>query len=294
MLDVGTDNEALLNDPLYVGVRHSRTRGPAYDRLIEAYVSTASRLFPQALLHFEDFGPSNARRILLEYADKACIFNDDMQGTGAITLAAILAGVRVAGTPLADQRVVVFGAGTAGVGIADQIRDAMIRAGAGPQAATGQVWLVDNQGLLLVDMADLRDFQTPYARPADEAKSYDRDDEGRISLATTVAEVHPTILVGTSTAGGAFTEPIIREMAAHVDPAADFPAVQRDREDRGPPGRSGPLDRGPGADRHRHPLGAGRLPGGGLPDRAGQQRAGLPRPRAGHRGRPRPNTSPPA
>jgi len=223
MLDVGTDNEALLNDPLYVGLRHSRTRGPAYDRLIEAYVSTASRLFPQALLHFEDFGPSNARRILLEYADKACIFNDDMQGTGAITLAAILAGVRVAGTSLADQRVVVFGAGTAGVGIADQIRDAMVRAGAQPQAATQQVWLVDKQGLLLDDMADLRDFQTPYARPAGEAKNYDRDDEGRITLATTVAEVHPTILVGTSTAGGAFTEPIIQEMAAHVDRPLIFP-----------------------------------------------------------------------
>ncbi|MDT7712517.1 MAG: hypothetical protein QOG46_1206, partial [Pseudonocardiales bacterium] len=198
-------------------------RGPAYDRLIEAYVSTASRLFPHALLHFEDFGPSNARRILLEYADKACIFNDDMQGTGAITLAAILAGVRVAGTPLADQRVVVFGAGTAGVGIADQIRDAMVRAGAQPQAATQQVWLVDKQGLLLDDMADLRDFQTPYARPAGEAKSYDRDDEGHITLATTVAEVHPTILVGTSTAGGAFTEPIIQEMAAHVDRPLIFP-----------------------------------------------------------------------
>jgi len=204
-------------------VRHSRTRGAAYDRLVEAYVATASRLFPKALLHFEDFGPSNARRILLEYADKACVFNDDMQGTGAITLAAILAGVRVAGTPLAAQRVVVFGAGTAGVGIADQIRDAMVRAGAEPQAATGQVWLVDKQGLLLNDMADLRDFQIPYARPAGEAKAYDRDDAGRVTLATTVAEVHPTILVGTSTVGGAFIESVVREMAAHVDRPLIFP-----------------------------------------------------------------------
>jgi malate dehydrogenase (oxaloacetate-decarboxylating) len=223
MLDVGTDNEALLNDPLYVGVRHSRTRGLPYDRLVDAYVSTASRLFPKALLHFEDFGPSNARRILLEYAEKACIFNDDIQGTGAITLAAILAGVRVAGTPLTDQRVVVFGAGTAGVGIADQIRDAMVRGGAGPQAATRQVWLVDKQGLLLDDMGDLRDFQTPYARPAGEATKYARDGEGRITLATTVTEVHPTILVGTSTVGGAFTEPIIREIAAQVDRPLIFP-----------------------------------------------------------------------
>ncbi|MEU1624983.1 NAD-dependent malic enzyme [Streptomyces sp. NPDC020096] len=223
MLDVGTDNEALLTDPLYVGLRHSRTRGDAYDRLIEAYITAASRLFPKALLHFEDFGPSNARRILLEYAEKACIFNDDMQGTGAITLAAVLAGVRVAGTPLAEQRVVVFGAGTAGVGIADQIRDAMIRAGAQPEAAKRQVWLVDKQGLLLDKMSNLRDFQTPYARPASEAKGYERDSEGRVTLATTVAEVHPTILIGTSTAGGAFTEPIIREMAAHVDQPLIFP-----------------------------------------------------------------------
>jgi len=215
MLDVGTDNETLLNDPLYVGLRHSRTRGLPYDRLVDAYVSTASRLFPKALLHFEDFGPSNARRILLEYADKACIFNDDIQGTGAITLAAILAGVRVVGTPLADQRVVVFGAGTAGVGIADQIRDAMVRGGAGLRAATRQVWLVD--------MGDLRDFQTPYARPAGETTKYARDGEGRITLATTVTEVHPTILVGTSTVGGAFTEPIIREMAARVDRPLIFP-----------------------------------------------------------------------
>ncbi|MEN3318951.1 MAG: hypothetical protein V7643_2352 [Mycobacterium sp.] len=223
MLDVGTDNEALLNDPLYVGLRHSRTRGPAYDELVDAYISTASRLFPKALLHFEDFGPSNARRILQAYADKASIFNDDMQGTGAITLAAVLAGVRVAGTSVADQRVVVFGAGTAGVGIADQIRDAMVRAGALPEAATRQVWLVDKDGLLVDDMGNLRDFQVPYARPATEAKNYDHDAEGHITLAAAVAEVHPTILVGTSTSGGAFTEPIVREMAAHAQRPLIFP-----------------------------------------------------------------------
>jgi malate dehydrogenase (oxaloacetate-decarboxylating) len=223
MLDVGTDNEALLNDPLYVGLRRSRTRGAAYDRLVDAYVTTASRLFPKALLHFEDFGPSNARRILRNYADKACIFNDDIQGTGAITLAAILAGVRIARTSLAEQRVVVFGAGTAGVGIADQIRDAMVRAGAEPQAATRQVWLVDRQGLLLDDMSDLRDFQVPYARPAAETAGFDRDDEGQIGLAATVAAVHPTIMVGTSTVGGAFTETVVKEMAAHVERPLIFP-----------------------------------------------------------------------
>jgi malate dehydrogenase (oxaloacetate-decarboxylating) len=121
MLDVGTDRESLLNDPMYVGNRHSRVRGERYDQLIKAYVKTASRLFPNALLHFEDFGPSNARRILNQYRTNARIFNDDMQGTGAITLAAILAGMRVAGSRASEQRIVIFGAGTAGVGIADQI-----------------------------------------------------------------------------------------------------------------------------------------------------------------------------
>jgi malate dehydrogenase (oxaloacetate-decarboxylating) len=223
MLDAGTDNEALLNDPLYVGVRHARTTGAAYDTLVDAYVSTASRMFPEALLHFEDFGASNAHRILDEYADKTCVFNDDIQGTGAITLAAVLAGTRVARTSMAEQRVLVFGAGTAGVGIADQIRDAMVRAGVDHETATRQVWLVDRQGLLLDDMSDLRDFQVPYARPAAEAAGWARDGDGRITLATTVAQTHPTILVGTSKQGGAFTEPIVREMAAHVDRPLIFP-----------------------------------------------------------------------
>ncbi|MDN5858481.1 MAG: NAD-dependent malic enzyme [Pseudonocardia sp.] len=223
MLDVGTDNEFLLNDPLYVGLGRARVRGKAYDALIERYVTEATRRFPGALLHFEDFGPSNARRILGEYADSACIFNDDMQGTGAITLAAVLAGVLVAGVNLAEQKVLVFGAGTAGVGIADQLRDAMVRAGAGVDAATRQVWLVDAQGLLFDDMSDLRDFQVPYARPAAERASFTAGTDGRVDLASAVSVVHPTVLVGTSKQGGAFTEAIVRDMAAHVARPLIFP-----------------------------------------------------------------------
>lgn len=223
MLDVGTDNEALLNDELYVGVRHSRTRGAAYDRIVDAYVTAASRRFPDALLHFEDFGPSNARRILLAYADRACIFNDDMQGTGAITLAAAIAGLKANGTTWDEQRIVVFGAGTAGVGIADQLRDAMIRGGLDSQTATRRIWLVDQQGLLLDDMRDLRDYQAPYARPVGEVDGWNRDAAGRIDLATAVGQTHPTILVGTSKQGGAFTEEIVRDMAAHVDRPLIFP-----------------------------------------------------------------------
>ena len=131
-LDVGTTTRTLLNDPLYLGNRHARVRGDAYDAFIEKYLQTASSLFPRALLHFEDFGPGNARRILVSYGDKYRIFNDDMQGTGAITLAALLAAVKVTGVPMREQKLLVFGAGTAGVGIADQIHDAMVRDGASP------------------------------------------------------------------------------------------------------------------------------------------------------------------
>jgi malate dehydrogenase (oxaloacetate-decarboxylating) len=221
MLDVGTNRESLLNDPLYVGNRHSRVRGERYDRLIAAYIDAASRLFPNALLHFEDFGPSNARRILTEYRNKARIFNDDMQGTGAITLAAILAGMRVAGTRPSDQRVVIFGSGTAGIGIADQIRVVMMRDGLTEEEATRRFWTVDKQGLLVDNMSDLRDFQQPYARPASEVSGW--GSAGAIGLRDVVAKVHPTILVGTSTKGGAFTEQVIREMAAGVERPLIFP-----------------------------------------------------------------------
>jgi malate dehydrogenase (oxaloacetate-decarboxylating) len=224
MLDVGTDRQSLLNDPLYVGNRHSRVRGELYDALIAAYIQCASRMFPNALLHCEDFGPSNARRILNKYREEARIFNDDLQGTGAITLAAALAGMRVAGSRPSQQRVVIFGAGTAGVGIADQIRVVMIRDGLSEQEATRRFWCVDKQGLLIEDMSDLRDFQQPYAKPRSEVAGWNTGgQEGRIDLAEVVANVHPTIMVGTSTVGGAFTEPILREMAKHVHRPMIFP-----------------------------------------------------------------------
>jgi len=221
MLDVGTDRESLLNDPLYVGNRHSRVRGERYDQLIKAYVETASRLFPKALLHFEDFGPSNARRILNQYRDEARIFNDDVQGTGAITLAAILAGMRVAKTRPSEQRVVIFGAGTAGVGIADQIRVVMVRDGVSEEEATRRFWCVDRQGLLVDDTDDLRDFQKGYARPRSEVSDWGAD--GTIGLLEVVEKVHPTIIVGTSTVGGAFSEQVVREMAKGIERPLIFP-----------------------------------------------------------------------
>src|SRR6516162_3822407 len=174
-LDVGTDNEGLLNDPLYLGNRHARVRGAAYDAFIEKYVQTASSLFPNALLHFEDFGANNARRILVTYRDKYRIFNDDMQGTGAVVMAGLFNALKVTGTRWRDQRVVILGGGTAGVGIADQIRDQMARDGLDAAAATRQVWIVDLPGLLTEDMGDgMLDYQRPYARPADEAAGWAR------------------------------------------------------------------------------------------------------------------------
>ena len=217
-LDVGTDRESLLNDPLYVGNRHSRIRGERYDALVAAYVEVATKLFPNALLHFEDFGASNARRILNEYRDKVRLFNDDVQGTGAITVAAVLAGLRVAKTRPSEQRVVIFGAGTAGMGIADQIRTVIVNDGLSDEEATRRFWCVDKQGLLLDEMHDLRDFQQPYARPHSEVDGWSSTD-----LAGVVANVHPTIIVGTSTVGGAFTEEIVREMAEHVERPLIFP-----------------------------------------------------------------------
>ena len=221
-LDVGTDNEGLLNDPLYLGNRHARVRGKDYDAFIQKYLETASSLFPQALLHFEDFGPGNARRILVTYRDQYRIFNDDMQGTGAITLAAALSAVKVTGVPMAEQKLLVFGAGTAGVGIADQLHDAMVRAGATPEQATAQVWLVDKQGLLTSDMPGLRDYQQPYARNPEEVKGWAADG-GAISLLDAVRHVHPTILLGTSTAHGAFTREVIEAMSAGVERPVVFP-----------------------------------------------------------------------
>ena len=160
MLDVGTNRESLLTDPTYIGNRHPRIRGEEYDAFIAKYVNAVTKLFPHALLQWEDFAPGNARRILEEYRDRTCTFSDDMQGTGAITLAAAISAVRVCGTTLRNQRVVIFGAGTAGIGIADQLRRAMVRGGLSEHDAAARFWCVDRQGLLTTGMTDeLRDYQ---------------------------------------------------------------------------------------------------------------------------------------
>jgi malate dehydrogenase (oxaloacetate-decarboxylating) len=216
-LDVGTDNEGLLNDPAYLGNRHARVNRKTYDGFIALYLSTASELFPNALLHFEDFGPSNARRILVDNSKKYRIFNDDMQGTGAIVMAAVFSGLKVTGQRFADQRLVVYGAGTAGTGMADQIHAAMVRDGVSPERAARQVWLVDINGLVTDEMADLPDYQQPYARPAAEVKDWAARTGATIDLLTTVQHVQPTILIGTSTNPGAFTQEVVEALSAGVE-----------------------------------------------------------------------------
>ena len=217
VLDVGTDNLNLLNDEMYLGERHPRVRGERYDRLIDAYVTACQKLFPHAMLHWEDFGAANARRILNTYADQVCTFNDDMQGTAAVVLAAAFSAVRAAGSRMRDQRVVIHGAGTAGLGIADMMRDQMVREGLSREDATARFWALDREGLLGDDRAaHLYDFQVPYARPWDEIKDWGTPGS-RPGLADVVRHARPTMLIGTSTQAGAFTEHIVRDMAAHTE-----------------------------------------------------------------------------
>ena len=215
-LDVGTDNEALLNDPAYLGNRHARVRGERYDALIDEYLKVASERYPNALLHFEDFGPSNARRILVKNRERYRIFNDDMQGTGAIVMAAVISGLKVTKQRFAEQRLVVYGAGTAGTGMADQISAAMQREGLSRDEARRRVWPIDRNGLVSDDMKNLPDYQQEYARPAAEVSAWQRDG-GKIGLLEVIKQVKPTILIGTSTDHGAFTREVIEALCAGVE-----------------------------------------------------------------------------
>ncbi|MFJ8354538.1 oxaloacetate-decarboxylating malate dehydrogenase [Bacillus paramycoides] len=215
ILDVGTNREDLLNNPFYIGNRHPRVTGEAYDEFIDTFVQAVGNKFPKALLHWEDFSSRNARKILDKYRHDVCTFNDDIQGTGAVSLAAVLSAVKASGVPLNEHRVVVFGAGTAGIGIADQVRDAMVRVGLSEQEAHERFWCIDRNGLITDNMEDLLDFQIPYARKVAEVNEWKQSDA--IGLAEVVKHVKPTILIGTSTVAGAFKEEIIKEMASHVE-----------------------------------------------------------------------------
>lgn len=213
VLDVGTNNEERLHDPAYLGWRHERIRGAAYDDFVDLFVQAVKQELPNACLQWEDFATPHARPILDRYRDQLLTFNDDIQGTAAVALGAILAAVRVTGKTLRDQRVVFLGAGSASIGVADYLRDAMIADGLSPAEAVERFWIVDKEGLLREGRSDLTAEQKIYARSAGP----------HWGLAETIGGVETTILIGLSTARGAFTEPVVREMARKVERPIIFP-----------------------------------------------------------------------
>ncbi|MFN8030400.1 MAG: NAD-dependent malic enzyme [Dermatophilaceae bacterium] len=225
VLDVGTDNLGLLSSEMYLGERHARVRGDKYDEFLALFVNTVKDLFPNAMLHWEDFGTTNAHRLLTTYREEICTFNDDIQGTAAVVLAAILAGVDVTGLELDDHRVCVFGAGSAGIGIANLIRDTMLRTGASEteEEAYSRFYAIGINGLYVDDQPELMPFQRPYARARADLADWAVADPNHITLADVIRNARPTILIGTSTRGGAFTRAIVEEMASYCARPIIFP-----------------------------------------------------------------------
>ncbi|VVT55130.1 uncharacterized protein SAPINGB_P004442 [Magnusiomyces paraingens] len=218
VLDTGTDRQTLLDDPLYMGNRFRRVRGQAYDDFMEIFVQSVKKLFPKAVLHFEDFGVKNARRILHKYQDVLPCFNDDIQGTGAVTLSAITAALKTLNTPIIDTRILIFGAGSAGLGIAEQITDHLVTKGLSYKEACSHIWLIDRFGLLTKESKGVSEGQLPYLVDTDLAQGINT-----LSLVDIIANFHPHILIGTSTQPGAFTEAAVKEMNKHVERPIIFP-----------------------------------------------------------------------
>ena len=219
VLDAGTNRETLLEDKLYLGNRHKRVYGDEYYDFVDRFVQTAEKLFPRLYLHFEDFGRSNAANVLHKYWKTYPVFNDDIQGTGIITLAGILGALKISGEKLTDQKYMCFGAGTAGAGIADRIYQEMLQQGLSENEARSRFYLVDKQGLLFDDMNDLTPEQKPFARKRTEFNNANE----LTNLEAAVKAVRPTILVGTSTQPNTFTETIVKEMASYTARPIIFP-----------------------------------------------------------------------
>ena len=223
LLDVGTDNPDHLNDPVYIGWRHDRVRGQAYDDLVDAFAEAVRARWPHVLLHWEDFALGNANRLLARYRDRLCSYNDDIQGTAAVAVGTLLSAVNVTGEPLARQRIAVLGAGSAGTGICALILRAMIEDGLNEAEARARFYLVDRDGLLVEGMAGLQPFQAPFAQARERLGGWTLPSPQRIGLAEVIANAQPTVLIGTSGQPHAFTEPMVREMARHVRRPIIFP-----------------------------------------------------------------------
>jgi malate dehydrogenase (oxaloacetate-decarboxylating) len=223
LLDVGTDNEALLNDPIYIGWAHKRVRGTEYDEFIETFVQAVMRRWPHILLQWEDFAGVNAARLLDRYRDRLCTFNDDIQGTAAITTATLLAAVNATGIPLKEQTIAMFGSGSAGIGISDLLVAAMREEGLSEEQARGRIYAFDRHGLLVEGGKGIRSGQLPLVRKRADVAGWKLSGGEDISLLDVVRNAKVTVLVGVSAQAGAFTEEIVREMAHHTPSPVIFP-----------------------------------------------------------------------
>ncbi len=223
LLDVGTNNEERLRDPLYIGWRHDRISGTEYDNFVDAFVQAVKRKFPRVLLQWEDFAQPHAGPLLDRYRDQLCTFNDDIQGTAAVTTGTLLAAVAKAGGRLRDQRVAILGAGSAGCGVAEQLVAAMVEQGLTEAEARARFFLVDRPGLLHDGLEGLRTFQRKLAQPKDRVAAWQTAEAHLISLLEVVKNARPTILIGTSGQPGTFTEEIVRMMGNSVERPIIFP-----------------------------------------------------------------------
>jgi malate dehydrogenase (oxaloacetate-decarboxylating) len=213
LLDVGTDNEECLNDPLYLGWRHPRVRGDAYDDFIEQFVTALHARWPDVLLQWEDFARHNASRLLAKYRDRLCTFNDDIQGTAAAAVGTVLSALNVSGSPLADQRICIFGAGSAGCGIASLLLRALREAGHSQESAQRCLFMVDREGLLLESSISPLEFQKPFLHPDEAISGWTLTQPTSVDFYDTISNARPTILIGVSGQPGAFSERVIRRMA---------------------------------------------------------------------------------
>src|SRR5262244_374406 len=223
VLDVGTNNEERLRDPEYLGWRHERVSGQPYFDFIDQFVQAVKQELPNTCLQWEDFATPHARPILDRYRDQTLTFNDDIQGTAAVVLGAIVGAVKVTGKSLKDQQIVFVGAGSAGIGVADFLRAAMREEGVSENEARSQFWVVDKDGLLHSGRKDLSPEQSVYAQPEERVSGWPATANGHIGLADVIGKIEATILIGLSTVGGAFTETIVREMARKVQRPIIFP-----------------------------------------------------------------------
>ena len=254
LLDVGTNNHERLDDPLYIGWRHERVTGDEYDDFVDAFVQAVKRKFPGVLLQWEDFAQPNANRLLDRYRDQLCTFNDDIQGTAAVTTGALLAAVAVTGRRLRDQRVAILGAGSAGCGIAEQLVAAMVEEGLPEAEARARFFLIDRQGLLHDGMDGLQPFQRKLAQPRDRVIGWRPAEDRPIGLLDVIEHARPTILIGVSGQPHTFTEEVIRAMARHAERPIIFPLSNPTSRAEATAGRPDRLDRRPGPGRHRQPV----------------------------------------